>query len=873
MHSNMIQDNYEENVVERESVLKKVHSSLNSTRGRRCILSLYGESGMGKSYVCRSIFYNRIVDSKNRTALLDFNQIENNNIPGILENIIIGLDPNFGYFLETRDQLTKYFCTKDPSKSEVLRNCVAVFIKELNGFAKEQDKPVLLIFDTYEALPIDIRNKEFLRIIEEAQSNICFIISGIERVEFAQCDNIRVDGFDEKEIRSFFVKRNPETKAIFKKEGNLLASNIRYFTNDGHPILCGLLSDYIRRCKDINNQLKYLLGEDKEKSYQYLVNSIKDLPPNLFSSLRITAYFNYRMTSELLSDISGMAIDTCRLCLQEMIGFSFVKRFSNADDKEIQIVLHNVIAELLKKYFPYTNEELDEFADRTILSYDKMIAHDKQNYDVFKNEKALRVERVLSMVRNGSFPKALALFDSELISGLDEFDYSFIKQLIAEIETFWAENRDPLWEFIINASKAECYLNQYCTIDAINIFNDLKSNQLYTKKLFQAIADGVFGLSLVNPSSVDRKEKPIDAICVLDNCILIFEENGLKSREAKTRYWLGIAYARTGQNDLAYLSFEEAKKRSTSDIQRVNILLEMSKILRLQQDVKNSLIPLRECDIIMEKISKNKGKYYYYKANSYRDLGEPETADFYYKQAFEALDAGIDDFTLCELYFDYAWFEYLRFDEINMEKLNNYLEAGWKLARKNNFGTEFSEYYHILYEIEHSKGKYEQAYCDLGSALKYAYMYSNIYMILDCLNHKVQMQYQKKEYEAISKTIEEMEKIEKTGCKIRVFRGRAKLVLADTYFNGGRYLEALTEYFNGFLIVALYGNSYTNVELFNDLFFREGENGEISRNIKIKKCLTNLPNSSSCIKQFKKRWVKEKVSPEYNYFIDNMNID
>ena len=108
----MIQDNYEENVVERESVLKKVHSSLNSTRGRRCILSLYGESGMGKSYVCRSIFYNRIVDSKNRTALLDFNQIENNNIPGILENIIIGLDPNFGYFLETRDQLTKYFVQK-----------------------------------------------------------------------------------------------------------------------------------------------------------------------------------------------------------------------------------------------------------------------------------------------------------------------------------------------------------------------------------------------------------------------------------------------------------------------------------------------------------------------------------------------------------------------------------------------------------------------------------------------------------------------------------------------------------------------------------------------------------------------------------------
>ena len=58
---------------------------------------------------------------------------------------------------------------------------------------------------------------------------------------------------------------------------------------------------------------------------------------------------------------------------------------------------------------------------------------------------------------------------------------------------------------------------------------------------------------------------------------------------------------------------------------------------------------------------------------------------------------------------------------------------------------------------------------------------------------------------------------------------------------------------------------------FNDLFFREGENGEISEILKLK-MFNKLAKFIVMYKQFKKRWVKEKVSPEYNYFIDNRTL-
>ena len=268
--------------------------------------------------------------------------------------------------------------------------------------------------------------------------------------------------------------------------------------------------------------------------------------------------------------------------------------------------------------------------------------------------------------------------------------------------------------------------------------------------------------------------------------------------------------------------------------------------------------------------AKNKGKYFYYKGNTYRDLGESSIAISFYDQALEELENGDDDFTLCELHLDYAWLEDLRRDEVDFTQLKGYLDKGWQLAQKYHFGTEYSEYYHILYEISHYQGKDCEADGYLLRAIEYAYQYCNIYMQLDCLNHEVQMHYRQEKFDNIPEVIKNMYEIEKTGCKIRVFRGRAMLVQADVLFEKKEYLEALETYFEGFLIVALYGNSFTNVELFKDLYEDNNTRLSSSRRERINICLKESNDSKKIKRNFRKRWRDMKVGHEYDYFIDEM---
>ena len=97
-------------------------------------------------------------------------------------------------------------------------------------------------------------------------------------------------------------------------------------------------------------------------------------------------------------------------------------------------------------------------------------------------------------------------------------------------------------------------------------------------------------------------------------------------------------------------------------------------------------------------------------------------------------------------------------------------------------------------------------------------------MILDCSNHAVQRAYALGEFEKIPEILEEMYSWELRGSSIRAFRGRALLVYADHFFDQKKYEQAVSLWKEGFTIVARYGNSRTNVELFDDLFNNRDEN-------------------------------------------------
>lgn len=863
------------NGIERKHIVKTIYDGFNQLGYRKVVFNLFGNSGVGKSFICRSIYDSDLIVARNYKVLIDLSQIVNNNIPGILQAVISKLDD--GQFEETQAQLDFYYKSIDASKSDCLTKCVDVFIQELNHYANDC-QGVLLIFDTFEVLTSDSVKYAFEKILNLTNENVGFLIAGIVKTSIWTSSTYCVNGFDESEIQDYMISRNSKMRRVFKKHGILLASQIRRYTDNGNPILCGLVSDWLLHCKDLNQQIDYLLASEKT-SYKHLINWISDLNNKLKFTLRLTAFFNDRMTSDFLIALSDMDEIETKDCLLKMMEFSFVKSFSGETDREPQIVLHDVVASLIRTYLPFSKEELNIFAEKAISVYDKMIQKDRMISEAFRLEQSLRVEKVMCMIRNGRYEDALVIFDNEILDAIDVFNYSFVNQLIGEIVGYLQHIPEPLciaigedqakWKYMIIIAEAEVELSKYRSEKVFALYKKLKDNQLYKMDLYRALADNVFAKALINPCTPDSEETPADAIRLLNCSIKKLIKTRLDRRLVKSYYWLGNAYVRCGQNDKAQVAYERALSKSQTDVQTVMILLDMSKMVRLQQDLHEALLPLQKCDVLIDNIKKNKGKYFYYKGNIYRDLDDIAGATYYYSKAFEELSSGDDNFTLCELNLDYAWLQYIRDDieEVDINEVKKYLDIGWDYAERYHFGSEYSEYYHILYEVQNYLGDYTNAFKNLDQAIDYAYRYSNIYMILDCLNHRVQRYYQEGLFDLIPDVIHEMENIEKSGCKIRVFRGRAKLVQADVYFDREAYELALQEYFDGFVIVALYGNSRTNVELFGDLFSKKGSLN-LSRKEKIMECLRRVSEPDKYRRKFRNSWNKKNINYDYKYFLD-----
>ena len=190
-------------------------------------------------------------------------------------------------------------------------------------------------------------------------------------------------------------------------------------------------------------------------------------------------------------------------------------------------------------------------------------------------------------------------------------------------------------------------------------------------------------------------------------------------------------------------AFDNAIALCKNDKEKIKILDEKSNMLRLQQKVSDSRLPLKQSYEIRNKIKTDRGVgiYYYYLGNTERDSDNFEDANKYYLLSEEILEREEDWFKLCEVYCDHSWMEFLR-SEDNYDEVFKYLEKSKQLMFEYGFGAEYSEYYHILYEVNYYIGNKQNAFYWLDKALKEAFEYSNIYMILDCLNHDVHRRYE-----------------------------------------------------------------------------------------------------------------------------------
>jgi len=311
------------NFIGRASILKRIARVFCANDfSNKIVLNLYGRSGIGKSYICGYIrdVVEYLVDYDK--VLIDFNQQKTRSIPDLLS--LISQELGFEYFEGTIGLLARYYSSIDSNKPLLYNELVNCFIQEINNVAKI--KPVLVILDTIEAV---YKKGEWLRIasiIHKTNNRVCFICVGTTKMDLIdRCFDLDIIGFSSEEIKEFFFRRvnDKSFKKEMKKPTSLLPERISGFTQNGHPILCGLLSDWLNEFPD---QISYVLGGSKDiTENQIILSWVNDATSDLSRALRIMSYFTKRFTI----DIACKLLDKDRKTAESIIGkigdLSFVK--------------------------------------------------------------------------------------------------------------------------------------------------------------------------------------------------------------------------------------------------------------------------------------------------------------------------------------------------------------------------------------------------------------------------------------------------------------------------------------------------------------------------------------------------------------------
>jgi len=828
------------------------------------IYNLFGESGIGKSYICRYLYDDENFATGYLKHIIDFNSQTTRSMINLIEFVAESILIERNAYKKTYELLDKYYKSVDSSKPVFFRDLFDSFIEETNKIA--QDTPILIILDTVEVVCNSAEWEKIKRFIFETSNNVCFLCSGIDSLDFSERVAVKGEllGFDSTEISDYFSIRVPKLRKELKKRSSFLPEKIQRFTKNGHPILCSLLADWLI---EFPSQVNYVLDNTREISERMIISewfkkNPQDDTSQVSEVLKLLAYFTKRMNPYILSKLLDLDDSTSSSLIKKIGNYSFVKYFPEDEN----IILHDAVVELIREYNKIS--DVSPYYHKIVAIYKTLILESRTEISSTVSS-YLQIELIYYHMRFTDVESAIEFYEQEFLFCLDTFDFSMCNILLAMICDNPFFSNESRWAFSYQVAKADLLLAEFQPQEAILLYEKLKSNECYSLPQYKAKADEIYARSIMNPCTVP-KLKPATAIDIFIACISIYEkEEDASFRLRLVRSWLflGMAYVRIGNSEKANHAFENAEEHSTTNLQSIAILLEKSKMLRLQQNVNASLTPLVKCARYFDDFKINKGKYFYYLGNIMRDLNEFEEAEKIYKDALDELVYGIDDFTLAELYFDYSWMEYLRSEHVNFDKVYDLLEKGWKLVKSKKFGVEYSEYFHIKYEIERDQGNLDKAHEYLDVALDYSKEYSNIYMLLDCLNHKVQQAFIERDYDQIPIILEEMDEVEKTGCGIKVFRGRAKLVQGDVYYQQRKFEEAFIEWKDGFCIVALYGNSRTNVELFDDLF-RNKAYGELSRKEKMKSIISRLSKPTKS--QLKRYWTRMRVTEQFDYFIDEL---
>jgi tetratricopeptide (TPR) repeat protein len=784
--------------------------------------ALVGVGGAGKSTIVKLLR-----DSLNRAnvpvALVVLDAASSRSPLRLLGDVARQIDRNeFAEFLRA---ITAYQEKSDLLRQREYQDIVVQFKEGMAKYAAIHD-PVVLMLDNLEAIGHAYR-RWLVNTLEAASENIRLVVSTrdishvkspyiVELLPFKLNDIVEISKLES-----------------LKLSGDELV-RIERLTG-GNPLRVQTVFQAVSEGFDIATV-------SDEKFETFIDQRIKDLPRSDRLLLTAMAIARLRFDLEFISRFMAAGYGISEADFVRLDRFPFVTRRDGGIGRKLHDDFVGWISSL-QSYRPLDERQFIEYAISEY--YDpKILATDDDGL-----RRQLVSEKLAYTLRVDP-QSGLAGLIEQVTAALSRFDFDRTESLLATSE----QNALPEEISIrIALLRAEYLLKKYDSKSSIELLESLSDKvRVASNPSLQARYLELTARCTANPVPIPHGDI-LRAVDLLREASLVCEMEELVEERRTIHFALATALRSAGQSQTALDNFEVAfdwSCRARDSQLAVRCLDERVQTLRLMQDLPSARLALDESYRyrVEHNVSEAKGITDYYAGNIYRDSNDFVNARVRYENAQAFLIESGDDNTLCCLYADWAWLEYL---DGSLSSARERQMESFRLATAYRFGTELAEHWHTMFHLERDAGELSKAYEYLDMGLAEAKRSSNMYMILDCSMHSAQRALFQGDTATIEYIVEEMEAYERRGCGIRVFRGRTLVILGDAYYRDNRHSEAYDQWREGLVIVAKFGNSRSNVELFDDIF------GAVEEQLRHVVSVYGLAGS------LKRLWAEEELHTEF----------
>ena len=532
--------------------------------------------------------------------------------------------------------------------------------------------------------------------------------------------------------------------------------------------------------------------------------------PDLSQLCRVLSVVVHRVDDALIAEITGIGLADVSSALQVGIRVGIIRRIEDGT-----VRLHEEAVALLRRINPLTGKARADLVSRAVAAYERRMEAAPENSDARIEAEAERIFYLSSLDSRQAGTAVLDVVSNALYGN----DVEMARRLAA-IAIPRAEGAD-LGARVALAGVANM---SFWPAEALTVLAELSPDEEQSRPAVSAAWYMAKADALTNPCTLLHVD-PTDAISALSEANRLYQASGDRVDGARALAKRGYVHMLLGQHDKAEESLREAVDASRH-IDRPDLLATsldyLGELYRLIQDLDRAEPPLLESQQLRIEIGSGltNGYTLFCLGNLARDRSDYDGAELFYADAASVFRRTGDHFRLHECLNDQSWLYFLKGDTSAASTL---LDEEFGLIQRYAFGSGLSLYHHGRYHLSADLEEWTAADASLAKGLTAVRQFPHTYMLVDLLHHEAQRAYRVSDFANVMECYNELQAVEDRGCLIRVFRGRTMLILGDCRADSGDLGEAVDWWMRGLLIVALHGDSRTNVELFDDMLSLRSE--------------------------------------------------